>query len=314
MRKAYFLVIFTLFAFSLYSQSEGSFFTSANCDEVFSLAKAKGKGSMIYFFEDKNSGCDEMESKVFTDASVQRFLSENFESIRVKNTDPSCAELIKQAKIQFFPAVLFFDEFGNMTFKVIGACPPDDMVSSAKRGLGKQPLFNWYKKEYEAGNRDKVFLLQMCYSLNDANELLAGQVSECLSKYSYEELRDELLVDFIYDFAIVNDTPTFGVKDLAFQLMKRERPLFSDHLPLDQVEARMVYIIKHDMNESLVTRDEPFFEINYEAMNEFRDKLNYELKLKNSTQPIVLTVDPNEGEPSKVYKKRLKALEKLELP
>jgi hypothetical protein len=311
MRKLFFLISTTLITCRLFAQSDGLIFTSSDCQSLFDMAKAQGKGSMIYFFEEGNRDCVEMEAKVFTDPSVMRFISENFESIRMNKTDPSCAEMIEKAKLQFFPSILFFDEFGKLSFKVLGSCPPEDMISSAKRGLGREPLFNWYKKEYEAGNRDKLFLYHMCYSLRDANEISAKHVTECLTQYSYEELRDPLLLDFIYEFAVVANIPSFTINDPAFRLMLKERPLFTEHIPIDQVEARMVYIIQYQISESLKAKNLQNFTTAYNALREFRDKLNYEYREMDGRVSMSLSVDPEEEEPEKAFKKALKALEKM---
>lgn len=265
---------------------------------------------MIYFYEEGNSECNEMEKGVFTDPSVRRFIVENFKAIKVNKTDPACAEMITKAKLQFFPAILFFDEQGSLSFKVLGSCPPEDLVSSAKRGLGREPLFNWYQKEYEAGNRDKLFLYQMCYSLRDARKLTPDLVKECLVQYSYEELRDPLLLDFVYEFAVVNNVSTISVKDPAFQLMKKERPLFSDHLPLDQIEARMVFILLDHQNTAAKNNDLAEFTTAYTALNEFRDKPQYEFKELDGRTTSVLTVNQDEEEPEKAFKKAIKLLEK----
>jgi thioredoxin-related protein len=314
MRKVNFLIITTLLSIRLLAQQDGILFTAANCDELFDLSKANGKGSMIYFFEEGNSGCDEMESKVFTDASVQRFLTENFVSIRINKSEPVSAEMIAKAKIQFFPAILFFDEQGVLTFKVLGFCSAEELVSSAKRGLGREPLLNWYKKEYEAGTREKLFLYQMCYAMRDAGELTPALVKECLPQYTYDELRDPLLVDFIFEFSEVDKVTTFSSKDLAFLLMQKERPLFSDHLPLDQVEARMVYILQQDMEVALMANNIAEFSKAYVAMNEFRDKPTYEFKKMDGRTTLILTVDQDEEDPEKAFKKAIKILEKQQVP
>jgi thiol:disulfide interchange protein len=111
-----------------------SAFKQLDFDKAVALAKKEKKIVMIDFYTDWCGWCKELDKKTWSDAKVQKLLSDKTISIKL-NAEKEGSKAAARYKVNAFPTIVFVDGDGKEVGKLIGYRPPDKFMTDVAKYL-----------------------------------------------------------------------------------------------------------------------------------------------------------------------------------
>lgn len=251
--KKVLIAILMILGASSYGQ-EIHFEKFTNLEDALALSKKEKKPIFVDTWATWCGWCVFMDENIFSKSEVGTYFNTNFIAFKLNADESNAGEFMSEYDISGLPALLLLDENGVVLSRSDGAITElNEFIEFGKKAYYKlNPLTSpWYKKEeeFEAGNRDYLFLQEYAYSL------LEGDVE-------YEKL---LAVNDLY----WENTPSKSLKDTSNFLMffifvnEFSNPLTETFIEnkdelISTVGESMYYekgieIIQTNINEAIVT-------------------------------------------------------------
>lgn len=186
------------------AQDRSIVFEDISFKEALSKAKQSNKLLFVDCYTSWCGPCKMLARDVFTDNDVADYFNEHFVSLKVDCEKGEGPELRKQFGVSSYPTLLFIDGEGKVVNKILGASKQPHFLTKVKEGLDpKNSLFH-KEKEYEEGNRDRTFVLDLIKSYKGQKEVRkAHKVSlELLATLSEEEMLTKEMWDVIRDYYV----------------------------------------------------------------------------------------------------------------
>lgn len=177
-------------------------------DISFQEALAKAKQSNKLLFVDCYTSwcgpCKMLAKEVFTNNEVADYFNERFVALKVDCEKGEGPKLREQFGVSSYPTLLFIDGEGKVVNKIMGASKQPHFLTKVKEGLDPKNSLSHKEKEYEAGNRDRAFVLDLIASCKKQKE--AGKARkvalEFLSTLSEEEMFSKEIWDVVRDYYV----------------------------------------------------------------------------------------------------------------
>lgn len=145
-------------------------FEHGTWEEVKAKAEKENKPIFVDAYTTWCGPCKWMAKNVFSQEQVGVYMEQNFIAYKMdmeKGEGPSFA---KANNVVAYPTLLYFDATGEMIHKGIGARDADGLIELCNTALDPSKQLVSFVKKYEAGTRDKAFLVSYLEVLNNCGE------------------------------------------------------------------------------------------------------------------------------------------------
>lgn len=193
---------------SIAAQDRSIQFETASFQEALNKAK---EGNRLLFVDCYTSWCGPckmLAKDVFTNNEVADYFNEHFVSFKVDCEKGEGPELAKRFGVAGYPTLLFIDGKGELVNKIVGASGQPVFLEEVKKGLDSNTSLYGKEKRYEAGERDRIFVLDLIGSYKKINE------SQKAKKVSLDFLASldekEVLTKEIWDVVRYYYVSTYG--------------------------------------------------------------------------------------------------------
>ena len=179
-------------------------FEEGSYQEVLAKAKKENKLLFIDCYTSWCGPCKMLARDVFTNNEVADYFNEHFISLKVDCEKGEGPQLRERFGVSSYPTLLFIDGSGKMVNKILGASPAPAFLVKVKEGLDPENSLFAKEKKYEAGNRDRAFMLDLIKSYKGQRELQkATKVSsELLASLSEQEILTKEMWDVVRDYYV----------------------------------------------------------------------------------------------------------------
>ncbi|MEZ4938128.1 MAG: thioredoxin family protein [Crocinitomicaceae bacterium] len=195
MKNPIFIVIITLMANSLFSK--GIEFEKMTLDEAKAKAKKENKIIFIDYYADWCGPCKWLAKNVFTEDEVGELFNTNFINLKINaDEDDFIGRTYNSSSL---PTMLFIDHEGDLKKKVVGAIDKQTLLNNANFVIHPEtdPIA-LKRREFDAGKRDKDFLLEFAGVLSEAEIDYAFVIDAFLSEHPDLDLKDKIDFTFFY--------------------------------------------------------------------------------------------------------------------
>lgn len=230
------------------------------------VAQAKNEGKMIFFdaYTTWCGPCKMMDSQVFVDPKVAAFFNENFINAKFDMEAGEGPELKQKYGVAAYPTFIFIDRNNEESVhQLVGFIKAEGLLSEAEKVLSGEGTVASYSAKYQAGNRDKDFVMSYLDVLDKsyqkeeaeqvAKEYLATQPLESLG----ETENWQIFIQYIND----PYSPAFVYFQDHLQdfVDSKEKMLIENKLMFGYVAyARNTYFVR-DKEHKLVSFDKKGF-------------------------------------------------------
>lgn len=168
----------------------GIYFDELSFEEALEKAKKSNKLLFVDCYTSWCGPCKMLARDVFTDSEVGDYFNEHFISLKVDCEKGEGPQLRERFGVSAFPTLLFLNGDGELVNKMIGASKQPVFLQKVKEGLDPKNSLFAKAKAYEAGNRDRAFVLDLIASYKNQQEYIkVREVSlELLATLSEKEL------------------------------------------------------------------------------------------------------------------------------
>ncbi|MDP1725952.1 MAG: thioredoxin fold domain-containing protein [Bacteroidota bacterium] len=297
-------------------------FNKIEYTKVFEIAKREHKAVMLYFHFDGCGACLKMEKTAFKDKQVYDFYNSKFINFEINTKKETGIELNRIYNVRLFPSFIFFDNSGKELHKIVGVFTPEDFFKQAKNALYTNKTLSNYKDLYNKGNRDANFLFEYAYMLRDASELDSTVANEYLSSVNPTEFRQEKNIRFIFEFSVHKFKIFIPFQTTAFTFLVKNKVIFYKYFEKDQVNTRIVWILKYAIYKAIDEKDDSTFNTAIEMLKEYDTGVQYIFKemdgrltgvigSKNLVLSSLLAFYDKKGEADKYHKTLIKYISKI---
>ena len=174
-------------------------------------AKAEGKLIFVDVYATWCGPCKYLSRETFPDKEVGEFFNANFVSLKVDGEKGEGPEMMYRFSLDAYPSLLILDADGNLVKKRAGAMDASSLLQWGRDGVSPEEsaIFK-LEKRFEAGERDKPFMIEYLQQLIEEEKDTEPLVSAYLAEYPEVELEDP------NDFSIFY----VGVNDLAHPALR----------------------------------------------------------------------------------------------
>lgn len=161
------------------AQDRSIAFENMSFKEALEKAKKSNKLLFVDCYTSWCGPCKILARDVFTNNEVADYFNEHFVSLKVDCEKGEGPELRQQFGVTGYPTLLFLNGEGEVVNKIVGASGQPAFLQKVKKGLDPNTSIYGKEKQYEAGKRDRAFVLDLIQSYKNINEpRKATQISE----------------------------------------------------------------------------------------------------------------------------------------
>ncbi|MEO9804989.1 MAG: thioredoxin family protein [Reichenbachiella sp.] len=144
--------------------------------------KAKRQKKPIFFdaYTTWCGPCKQMDKQVFTNPEVADFFNSDFINAKYDMEKGEGISLKTKYEVSAYPTYLILDDEGNVLHRYVGAMSPEEFIKFGETGKSESSLSKM-RERYEAGARDKMFILEYILSLKNA--YLTTEASQVADTY-----------------------------------------------------------------------------------------------------------------------------------
>lgn len=160
MKKIIILIYILLMPLSLYADKGIRFEHGATWSETLSKAKAEGRLVFVDFYTDWCGPCYNMAKTVFPLYETGEFFNSHFVNAKIDAEKGEGVELARRYNVRSYPTYLFIDpNTEEAVHRSSGWQEPETFIWTAQSALDPQLRSTTLLSRYEAGDRDREFLI-----------------------------------------------------------------------------------------------------------------------------------------------------------
>ena len=189
---------------NMVAQDRSIRFEEGSYQEALNKAKKENKLLFVDCYTSWCGPCKMLANEVFTNNEVADYFNANFVSLKVDCEKGEGPALREQFGVSSYPTLLFINGDGKIVNKILGASKQPHFLTKVKEGLNSENSLSAKEKKYEAGHRDRAFVLDLIKSYKGQREARkAAQVSlELLSGLNEKELLTKEMWEVIRDYYV----------------------------------------------------------------------------------------------------------------
>lgn len=198
----YFVSLLLMIACLPVFAQEGISFEQGDWKTVLAKAKQEDKLVFIDVFTSWCGPCKKMAAEVFPVKEVSELFNASFVNYKIDAEKGEGIQIAKAFSVHAYPTYLFVKGDGQLVYRFTGYTDAKLFLEQASTALKEKsdpkPLEKW-NSEYEAGKRDKAFLLAYLKkraTLKLPSALILDQIAPLLSDNDYKN--KEILSDILY--------------------------------------------------------------------------------------------------------------------
>jgi thioredoxin-related protein/Tfp pilus assembly protein PilF len=116
-------------------------FTNTSFEDALQQATKEHKSVMVDFYTDWCYWCKVIDKQTYTAVDVAAYANDHFVNLKVNAEVGSGIELARKSKVNGYPTIVFFDNEGTETFRVVGFEPPPKFLRSLHvAGMGSTAM------------------------------------------------------------------------------------------------------------------------------------------------------------------------------
>lgn len=179
-------------------------FENGTFQEALEKAKKSNKLLFVDCYTSWCGPCKMLARDVFTNNEVADYFNANFISLKVDCEKGEGPQLRERFGVSSYPTLLFIDGNGKVVNKILGASQAPVFLTKVKEGLDPENSLFAKEKKYEAGNRDRAFVLDLIKSYKGQRELqkAAKVSSELLASLSEQEMLSKEIWEVVCDYYV----------------------------------------------------------------------------------------------------------------
>ena len=163
---------------NMVAQDRSIRFEEGSYQEALNKAKKENKLLFVDCYTSWCGPCKMLANEVFTNNEVADYFNANFVSLKVDCEKGEGPALREQFGVSSYPTLLFINGDGKIVNKILGASKQPHFLTKVKEGLNSENSLSAKEKKYEAGHRDRAFVLDLIKSYKGQREARkAAQVS-----------------------------------------------------------------------------------------------------------------------------------------
>lgn len=198
------LAVLLLWKFVTVAQDRSVAFEELTFQEALAKAKQNNKLLFVDCYTSWCGPCKMLAREVFTNNEVADYFNAHFISLKVDCEKGEGPALREWFGVSSYPTLLFIDGNGKMVNKIMGASQAPRFLARVKEALDPKNSISRKEAEYEAGNRERAFMLDLISSykkLRDAQK--ATKISmELLSGLSEKDLLTQEMWNVVCDYYV----------------------------------------------------------------------------------------------------------------
>jgi thiol-disulfide isomerase/thioredoxin len=237
MRQLVVLFVCLSYFFNAESQSQGiKFERGLTWEQIILKAKNESKFVFVDCYATWCKPCKEMDKQVFTDAAIEKLMSERFISVKIqmdstKSDDKNIRKLFPTARqfeklynIAALPTFLFFSSDGKLVHREIGKMEVNRFVSLANDAINPEKQLYTLIEKWKDGQLENNKILQLSETLKKYHEdslsleVARDYMLNYLDKLSDNELLQKENLDFLRQNAKMIRT-----KDRVFEMLYNDK-------------------------------------------------------------------------------------------
>lgn len=204
------IIFFVLVFLSVQAQDRSIMFEEGTFQEALNKAKNCGKLLFVDCYTSWCGPCKMLARDVFTNNEVADYFNEHFISFKVDCEKGEGPELRKRFGVSGYPTMLFINEKEEVVNKIVGASRQPTFLENVKKGLDPEHSLFGKEQKYNAGCRDREFVLDLIEEYKDIHE---DQKAKKISIDLLENLsEEELVTKEIWDVIRFYYVSTYGSK------------------------------------------------------------------------------------------------------
>lgn len=145
-------------------------FEHGTWEEVKAKAEKENKPIFVDAYTTWCGPCKWMAKNVFSQEQVGVYMEQNFIAYKMDMEKGEGPDFAKANNVVAYPTLLYFDARGEMIHKGIGARDADGLIELCNTALDPSKQLVSFVNKYEAGTRDKAFLVSYLEVLNNCGE------------------------------------------------------------------------------------------------------------------------------------------------
>jgi thiol-disulfide isomerase/thioredoxin len=147
-------------------------FEQGTWDEVKAKAEKENKPIFVDAYTTWCGPCKWMAKNIFSQEQVGVYMEQNFIAYKMDMEKGEGPDFAKANNVVAYPTLLYFDAKGKMIHKGIGSRDADGLIELCNSALDPNKQLVSFVKKYEAGARDKDFLVSYLEVLTSCGEEL----------------------------------------------------------------------------------------------------------------------------------------------
>ena len=196
--------------------AQGIQFFGGSWKEVMAEAKSTGRPVFIDVYTSWCMPCKKMAKETFTQKEVGDYFNANFVNYKIDAEKGEGITIARQYKVTAYPTCLFVLPNGKLVHSFLGFQTVAQLIKQGKQAVKNAALLPELEKmdgEYQAGKRDKEFLLAYCAKRKDFGQKGDKPLNELLQLFTDEELTEVQYAEWLKSSTIYD-------KDLVDRLVR----------------------------------------------------------------------------------------------
>lgn len=189
MKKILLLSIVLLTFTKLATAQEGVRFENITLDQALAAAKESGKLVFVDCYTSWCGPCKKLSSEVFPQKVVGDYINERFVSVKYDVEKEEYKFIAKQYEVKAYPTMLILSSNGEVMDKILGYKTADKLIQSIENSFDRERSLAGLKEKYQAGNMDKLKLVEYYQKLMNERSAEAFEVGEKLYALLSEQER-----------------------------------------------------------------------------------------------------------------------------
>lgn len=202
MKKLFTLTAILLCNIMLFAQ--GINFQNLTYKEALEKAKTENKLVFIDCYTTWCGPCQTMAKNIFPQEKVGDYFNPRFISVKYDMEKGEGVELAKQFGLQAYPTFLIINPDGTLRHRLVGEYQADEFIELVKEAFDDTKALGTLVSQFNAGNRDKDFLVKYTKALIDASSAEAYNVALELFKVLTDEEKTSEKYWFIFSNEGIN--------------------------------------------------------------------------------------------------------------